>query len=73
MLAECLPDDSLYAISAYCSRQYFFPDYNSKPGIFFTIAHEKNFEVAIFHLFGTNNMAKTVFAQQSIRSRKFGR
>jgi len=73
MLAKCLPDDSLYVISAYCSGQYFFPDYNSKSGIFFTIAHKKNFEVTILHLFGTNNMAKTVFAQQSMLSRKLGR
>lgn len=73
VLAKRLPDDSFYAVSVNSPGKRFFSCHYSKPGVFLAVTHKKNLEVPIGNAFGTDDMVKTVFAQQPVRGAKLGR
>ena len=73
MLPKYIPDDSFDIISVCCTGNDFFGRNNSKPSIFSVIAYKKNFELPVGYVFGMNNMAKSIFTQQSVRGGKIGR
>ena len=73
VLAKRFPDDSFYAVPVTSSGKRFFAYHYSKPGVFLAVTHKKNLEVPIGNTFGTDDMVKTVFAQQPMRGGKLGR
>ena len=63
MLAKCLSNQSLDAISLHCPRQYPFARDNPKPGIFFSIEHKEDIVVFVSNLFCMHDMVESIRAQ----------
>jgi hypothetical protein len=73
VLTKCFPNDSFDSISFDCSRYGFFTCNYPKPGMMLAVRRKTNFEMIIRNTSNSNNMAKTICAQQPIPGRKLMR
>jgi len=71
MLAKSFPNESFNTISIGCTRQRFFACDYPKTGIILAVTSKKYFEMFIRDIFCTNDMVKTIRAQQSASDSKF--
>lgn len=69
MLAKGFSDNPLCPVSVDCFGKCSFAGNDAQPSLVLVILHEEYLEIFICNMLAMDDMAKTIFAQQSLRRR----